>query len=247
MRCASPPLSVGPSPGIEQWRLDVAGLGLSPCVQSWDISSGESVWQAQLPEDTTLARDVQGGLHLNPAGPFFVLGQESLYVPVVTAFSESAIVRLDLNSGQLQTLPEEEDFATMPLGEQDGVLLARAQRTRGSERTELWGLNKDTGERLWQHDLQTHLLLNVDAGIGPEWTYHFTSHGLAVIQLIAGPPQLLVQLIDVPTGQVMYETSTRLDNDFWTGVTWTNNTAYLTIRNLYAVDLAAGEVALEWP
>jgi hypothetical protein len=225
----------------------IAGLGFSSCVQSWDITSGEPVWQIQLPEDTTLARDVQGGLYLNPSGPFFVLGEESLYVPVATTVSDSAIVRLDLNSGQLYPLPVVEDFATMPLGEQDRVLVVRAKRTRGSERTELWGLEKDSGERFWQHELQTNLLLNVDSGIGQEWAYHLTSRGLAVIQLTTGPPQLLVQRIDVPTGRVAYETSARLDNDFWTGATWTNHTAYLTIRNLYTVDLETGQATWEWP
>jgi hypothetical protein len=68
-----------------------------------------------------------------------------------------------------------------------------------------------------------------------------------VIQLGADPNRLLVQMIDVPTGRVMYETSSRLDDDFWTGVTWTSNTAYLTVRNLHSVDLETGRTAWEWP
>jgi outer membrane protein assembly factor BamB len=191
--------------------------------------------------------EIRCGLYLDPSGPFFVLGQGALYVPVATPVTDSAIVRLDLNNGQSHLLLAVEDFAATPLAEQGNVLIVRAKRTRGSERTELWGLDKDSGERFWRHELQANVLLNVDPGIGQEWAYHFTSRGLAVIQFIPDPPRLLVQMIDVPTGQVGYETSSRLDNDFWAGVIWTSNTAYLTIRNLYAVDLATGEATLEWP
>jgi hypothetical protein len=64
---------------------------------------------------------------------------------------------------------------------------------------------------------------------------------------MADPDRLQVQMLDVPTGQVVNETSSRLDNDFWTGVTWTSESAYLTIRNLYRVDLETGKAAWEWP
>lgn len=225
----------------------IEGPGSSPCVQNWDISSGELVWEVQLPEDSKLAQGVPGGLHIDPSSPFFVLGERSLYVPVATAVSDSAIVRIELASGQPDLLLEVEDFATMPLGEQGNMLIVRAKRTRGSERTELWGLDRASGERTWQHELQANVLLNLDPGIGQEWAYRLTSRGLTVIQLMADPDQLQVQMIDVPTGQVVYETSSRLDNVFWTGVTWTSNTAYLTIRNLYSVDLATGIAAWEWP
>jgi outer membrane protein assembly factor BamB len=221
--------------------------GFSPCVQSWDISSGELVWEARLPEDSKLAQDVPSGLHIDPSAPFFVLGERSLYVPVATAVSDSAIVRIDLTSGQPDPLLEVEDFATMPLGEQGNTLIVRAKRTRGSESTELWSLDRATGERTWQHELQASELLNLESGFGQEWAYRLTPRGLTVIQLLADPVRLQVQMIDLPTGQVVYETSSSLDNDFWTGVTWTSNTAYLTIRNLYGVDLETGKAAWEWP
>jgi outer membrane protein assembly factor BamB len=225
----------------------IEGPGVSPCVQSWDISSGALVWKARLPEDSQLAQDLPGGLHLGPSGPFFVLGERSLYVPLATAASDSAIVRFELTGGQPDLLLEVEDFATMPLGEQGNTLIVRAKRTRGSERTELWGLDRASGERTWQHELQANVLFNLDPGIGQEWAYRLTSRGLTVIQLLTDPDRLQVQMIDVPTGQVVYETSSRLDNDFWTGVTWTGNTAYLTIRNLYSVDLETGKTTWAWP
>jgi outer membrane protein assembly factor BamB len=225
----------------------IEGPGFSPCVQSWDLSNGELAWEARLPEGFTLAQDVPGGLHIDPSGPFFVSGERSLYVPVATAVSDSAIVRIELASGQPDLLLEVEDFATMPLGEQGNTLIVRAKRTRGSERTELWGLDRASGERTWQHELQANVLLNLDPGTGQEWAYCLTSRGLTVIQLVADPDRLQVQMLDVPTGQVVHETSSRLDNDFWTGVTWTSESAYLTIRNLYRVDLETGKAAWEWP
>jgi outer membrane protein assembly factor BamB len=221
--------------------------GFSPCVQSWDISSGALVWETRLPEDSQLAQDVAGGLHIDLSGPFFVLGESSLYIPLTTAVSDSAIVRLELTSGQPTLLLEIEDYATTPLAEQGNTLIVRARRTRGSERTELWSLDSASGERTWQHELQANVLLNLDPGIGQEWAYRLTSRGLSVIQLLTDPDRLQVQRIDVPTGQVVYVTSSRLDNDFWTGVTWTRNSAYLTIRNLYGVDLETGKTAWEWP
>lgn len=222
-------------------------LGYSPCVQSWDISSGELAWEARLPEDSELARAVPDGLHIDPSPPFFVLGASVLYVPVATVLSDSAIVRIDLASGQPDLLLEVEDYATMPLGEEGNRLLVSVKRTRGSERTELWGLDRASGERIWQHELQATKLLNLESGPGQEWAYGLTWRGLMVIQLLVDPVRLQVQMIDVPTGQVMYETSSRLDNDFWTEATWTSNSAFLTVRNLYRVDLETGTAAWEWP
>jgi hypothetical protein len=140
-----------------------------------------------------------------------------------------------------------DDYDVMPLAEQGDVLVVRAKRTRGSDRTELWGLDSSTGERLWQHELQAEILRDVDSGIGEDWVYRLTPQGVVLLQLLEDPLQLVVQKIDVATGQVVVDTTTDADDRHWTGVAWTGGTAYLTIRRLYGVDLFTGDVRPVWP
>jgi len=242
----SDPILVGPAG--ERITFFIESILFASCVQSWDVASGELLWETRLPDETLLNLDVPPGLLNSLSGPFFVMGADSLYLPLFSSAStNSSAFRIDLESGRLEPLKVVDDYDVMPLAEQGDVLVVRAKRTRGSDRTELWGLDSSTGERQWEHELQAEILLDVDSGIGEDWTYRLTPQGLVLLQLLEDPLQLVVQKINVATGQVVVDTTTDADDRHWTGVAWTGGTAYLTIRRLYGVDLLTGDVRPVWP
>jgi outer membrane protein assembly factor BamB len=134
------------------------------------------------------------------------------------------------------------------------MLLVQASRTKGSEQHELRGVSPSSGETLWRYELQGTKLMgwgsnNFGAGT---WTIALVGDRLAVIQVISeGDEALLdtivVDILDVLDGTIEVETKTPINDDHWMGTALTKGRAYLTIRNLYSVDLETGTVDWEWP
>ena len=58
------------------------------------------------------------------------------------------------------------DYRLIPLATADKLLIVRAIRSRGSERSELWGIDLSSGEPRWQYVLQAPRWLK-EPGAGP--------------------------------------------------------------------------------
>ena len=84
------------------------------------------------------------------------------------------------------------------------------------------------------------------------WTLAPVGDRLAVIQVFPEGGKALfdsvaVDLLDMQAGTIVAESRTTIDDDHWMGAALTPGRAYLTIRNLYSVDLETGTVGWEWP
>jgi hypothetical protein len=205
--------------------------GADPFVQSWDLASGELVWQTPLPEDADTSVDS------------FLLGRDTLYLDV-----REGRLEISLSTGQTEHLPEPDpDYEFILLEEHEGILIGKARRTRGSERHELWGL-KGVAERIWSYELETDTLLGVDSG-SVDWAYRSTPDGIVLIQALCAPEEhISVMLLNPQNGQVIQQTETDIEGTSLDGVAWDGDTAYMTVRgNLYAIDLATLTITPEWP
>lgn len=202
-----------------------------PFAQSWDLASGEMVWQQLLPEDADTLVDS------------FLLSRDTLYLDAYRGRLE-----ISLATGQTEHLPKPDpDYEFILLEEHEGILIGKARRTRGSERHELWGL-KGVAERIWSYEMETDTLLGVDSGSG-DWAYRFTPDGIVLIQVLDDPEKLLSAVLLTPqNGQVIQQTEKDIGGGSLDGVAWDGNTAYVTVRgDLYAVDLATLTITPEWP
>jgi outer membrane protein assembly factor BamB len=202
-----------------------------PFVQSWDLASGEMVWQQPLPEDTDTSVDS------------FLLGHDTLYVNVY-----HGRLKISLATGQTENLPEPDpDYEFILLEEHEDILIGKARRTRGSTRHELWGL-KGVAERIWSYELGTDTLFGVDSG-SADWTYRLTPDGIVVIQILDDPePHISVVLLNPQNGQVIQQNEMSLKSASLQGVAWDSDTAYMTLwGDVYAVDLATLAITPEWP
>jgi hypothetical protein len=205
--------------------------GADPFAQSWDLASGEMVWQQPLPEDADTWVDSS------------LLSRDTLYLDV-----REGRLEISLSTGQAVHLPEPDaDYEFTLLEEHEGILIGKARRTRGSTRYELWGL-KGVAERIWSYEMETDTLLGVDSG-SADWAYRFTPDGIVLIQAPdASEAHISMVLLNPQNGQVIRQVETTIESASLEGVAWDGNTAYLTVQsNLYAIDLATLTITPEWP
>lgn len=108
------------------------------CIERWDVSKGELLWQTVLDDD--LVPSLKDTLLL--------VTSETVY------YAESSrLWALDQDSQERKLLLEVEDYEPLPLAFVDDVLVVRALRTRGTQRFELWGIDPVMGEQVWKYDL----------------------------------------------------------------------------------------------
>lgn len=156
------------------------------------------------------------------------------------------IVKVNLADKSWQTLPASPDYELVPLAVTDNLLVVRATRSRGTERSELWGLDPASGGPRWQYVLQTSRWFK-EPGSGAGWDWHLTPAGLAVLQLTSDPDQLLVELLNPQTGVSAGQKTIPLEDDYLTDIVWTDNAVWLALRKIYKVDLQTGMVSYTWP
>lgn len=216
----------------------------SPCVQRWDIASGEIVWQERLPEDVNPVESTTGLLTGEPGRDLFLRGEENLYFTARGPEIENGIFSINLENGRNHLLVEVQDYALAPLLAQDNVLIVRARRTRGTEWEEIWAVDTGTGERRWQHRLQGMGLMGVDSSRG-EWLFHPYRQDLVILEMREDNVQ--VEALDIESGEILHQTTTPTEDNYLGAATWTHDTAYLAMYNLYTLDLQTGELARNWP
>jgi hypothetical protein len=220
--------------------LDPAGgavyllYGLLPaCAQRWDLAAGRMDWQL-LAEDHYFDR-------FN--APLLLAGGK------IYGSYGGRVVALDGETGALELLADEQDYELAVQGERDGTLVVLAQRRRGSARYELWGLDADSGQVPWTYIPQDEEPVEAPGGWAADkaFAWHLAPEGLVVLHLNAEPPTLVVGTIDLATGRETPLGTAGLDDDYWAGLAWSDTTAWLTIRKVYAIDLVEGKVVSTWP
>lgn len=218
----------------------------SSCVQRWDVASGSMMWSAS-------HGDVSFSNAFDPSP--IIIG-DSLFVS-----SDNQLVEVKLADGQWRVLIEDPDYEFVPLAEQDAVLITRAKRTRGTTRFELWGVDADTGKRIWQHPLPgSEPLDEPDRMIGLidqgelAWTAHLTPEGLSLVQAEANPHQLTVETLDPATGAsagVVAMALNGISGDFYSVpeiIGWNGDQLWLMVEGrLDVVNLALSQIDLVWP
>jgi DNA-directed RNA polymerase subunit RPC12/RpoP len=157
-----------------------------------------------------------------------------------------SIISLDTTNGRWQAVGPTPDYDLIPLAVVDNLLIVRATRSRGTPRSELWGLDLVSGEQRWQYVLQAQRWFK-EAGSEPAWDWRLTPHGLVVLQLFSDPDQLVVEKLESQTGVSSGQNTIPLEDNFLTGIAWNDAAAWLAIRKIYALDLATSSLSYTWP
>lgn len=229
----------------DQFYFISGGVIRPPCVQIWDVPTRQMVREVSLE-----------GLALPPDFNEFVSEQSKailsgglLYFSATQkADSDGAGVLVELNpaDGQWRVITTEPDYKLIPLTKTADLLIVRAIRTRGTERSELWGVDLASGEPRWQHVLQVSRWYK-EAGSGAAWDWHLTSEGVSVLQIMSDPDQLTVETLNLQTGVSAGQKTIPVDDSFFSDIAWTNDAVWVSLRQIKGVDLNTGTVRYTWP
>ncbi len=224
--------------------------GVTHCIQGWDIEGGSMLWEKTLPKEISQAPWFFDNPHLDNKHPG-LLADDVLYYGFGGPAKKGKLIDINLSDGAINLLLEDPKYSITPLLKGDGMLLVRASRTKGSEKDELWAVDSSSGEVLWQHELQVTDLMgwgSNGSGVGT-WTFAPVGGRLAVIQVISEGAHyyVVVEILNIQAGVITAQTKTLVDDGHWMGSASTKYRTYLSIRNLYSVDLKTGDVDWEWP
>jgi outer membrane protein assembly factor BamB len=215
------------------------------CIQRYNLETGQLVWETQ--SDESLDATFFGFNYLQTPSTLFFGNQNQLFA-------------LDKGSGALELLLEDESYELAPLTLGGDTLIVRAQRTKGSQRFELWGLDPGSGARTWQLvpensdpvDPPNGMSGLIDSGESG-WTWQITPAGLLLLKFQAEPNQLVLQTINPADGSSVGEKVIplkRVTGDFYSIpiiIGWNDMEIYFILdTRVYALDVVTGQIVMEY-
>jgi outer membrane protein assembly factor BamB len=166
------------------------------------------------------------------------------------------LVAVTKSDGKLSILSQNADYHVYPMEIIDNLMILRADRTRGTSRTELWGIDLNTGVQTWQITLQDSEPIDPpnemsgfidDTDFG--WTLKETPSGLVLITFKGEPNQLVLETLSPTDGRVITSQTIAIKGvtgDFYSipsVLGWQGNVAFLNIdSSFYTLDVATGEL-----
>jgi outer membrane protein assembly factor BamB len=231
-------------------------------IQRWNVVEDQQLWEAALNDDLV-------SLTASSVEP--VLADGTLYFRNGHYEEKSGLIALDLEDGSVRSiLASDPDYELDPLGAQDDVLLVAATRTRGTRRTEVWGLNNQTGDILWKHQPEAADLADEQfslpsltiwfedgatatpsATASTAWIWRLASGRLILLEVLSN--QIVVDSVSLANGASLgrFPLPLRLGDSFSSRV----EVAHLTARqvwldvdgSLQVFDLETGTMSASWP
>jgi len=164
---------------------------------------------------------------------------------------DGSLTRLNKKDGEIHGIATVENYDLVPLLENEGVLVVRAKRTLGSTRFELWGMDADSGEVLWQKEMPNSEPIDPpDAMSGlvddTNWgfTWHPAQEGLWLVTFQGEPGKVVLERIDLSNGTVLDSQTLKIKgvgDEFYSipsVIEWVGGLGYFNIdSSLYALDL----------
>jgi len=225
----------------------IVGFFEPTTIQRWDLARNEMLWQAVAGRDVIKTTTSQ----LKP-----VLAADSLYIG-----DGDHIVAVATADGAPRQLPGEPDYELTPLTARDGVLVVSAKRTRGTERFEIWGLEAQSGERLWEYvpeakklaeneSFDMRLWSSSDEGA---WTWRLGGEGFLLLQALSEPKRFTIETLNLKDGvsggpTVLDLKLSASGTNFVNLAAWNTRQAWLIADSRIQVfDLGTGAAEYVWP
>ncbi len=210
-------------------------------VEKWDLTASppQRAWRS-------------ADLDFRP-GDAGLLGPDTLYLA-----TDHGLAAIRLETGEASVLIDKEDYALTPLAVNGAQLLILAQRTRGSARYELWGVNPTSGER-WTIAFDEHKPLDqysgtiTDSDASP-WTWQLARGSLVVIHFEIKPNQFVVESYDPQTGVQQKKVTIPAgidDSDYYyvrEVLGWQGSKFWMVVElQIYSIDVEQGKLSFKGP
>jgi len=209
------------------------------CLEKWDAVKGQRVYQTLLPED--LVRNEL--LHL-------VVEDAIYFSPTMSGQTWM----LETGSGDARAVTSDKDYYTRPVAARGEVVVIEAKRNRGSTRYELWGIDRRSGDRLWQFIPQAEDSFfdtaNSIMDEGGIFAVHATDNGLSLLQAFDDPARITLERLDFQTGvsQGQFSYLPEESSIFSLQVIgWRADQVWLDSDGILVLDLSSGVLVHSWP
>jgi hypothetical protein len=147
--------------------------------------------------------------------------------------------QINIQQGKAGTLIQDSKYSLIPVLTIGDVLIVEATPGYDSQQREYWGVNTQTGERLWQYALKGQGRISYNA-------VQRTSSGFFMIQCREDPDGCAWTKIDPKTG-VGSNSGSGLGGAF-IDPTWDKDTLYLIADGeLQVINITNGSVSYQWP
>ena len=147
------------------------------CFEKWDPVTSIRDWQTLLPED--LARGDQD-----------LLFSEDLVF--LSKNNGNEIWKVNLQTGDAQEISKNEDYYIQAVIVQNDILIVEADRIKGSNRFELWGIDLNTNQRIWQFIPKAAVSMRVNPSsivdLSGFFAYHALTDQFVLLQAYDDPP-----------------------------------------------------------
>jgi outer membrane protein assembly factor BamB len=209
------------------------------CLEKWDPVTSTRDWQTLLPEN--LPRVDQD----------FLFNEESLFL---SSNNGNEIWKVNLLTGDAQEILNNEDYYIQAVIVQNDILIVEADRIKGSNRFELWGIDMNTNRRIWQYIPKAAVSMRANPSSIVDssgfFTYNALTDQFVLLQAFDDPPILTFDLIDLKTGVSKSQTSYTLGEQTIFSldiIGWQNQVVWLDIDNIIAFDSFTGQPLTQWP
>ena len=209
------------------------------CLDQWNAASGTRLSQTLFPMDVVDNElywvQTEGGLYFAPA-------------------RTNQLWAVNPAAGEAHILPTDADYSIRPLTFQGDVLVVEAKRTRGSTRYALWGLDRTSGERLWQFIPQAEesVLDSANSIIdsGGVFAAHAAPEGLYILQAMDDPARITLERLDLQTGVSQGQSSyTPPESTIFTPTLlgWQADKVWLDCEGIQVLELPTAKRVFSWP
>jgi outer membrane protein assembly factor BamB len=210
------------------------------CLQTWDTVSLTQTDQVSIPQE------VLDNFDWEP----YLLTEEMLYLS-----DGHNLYAIDLRNGNYLTVYSSEDHDLIPISAQDGLLLAVAERTRGTQKYFLWGLDVSSQTKLWEFEPAAEDLIEDDSFTVYEeggWSANLITGVPVVLEAFTNPAVLEFSILDPADGSLVDQDPLEIsdmDYTYWAHlIVWQGENIYLAIDGrLWWIDALTGTEVAAWP
>jgi len=212
-------------------------------VEKWSFqgSKPELIWQTTLTKHS--ASNYSKGF----------LTSDNLYINF-----DDATSAIDTQNGNTRFTLSLKDYVITPLAAQGDRVLVLVQKTRGTDRYELWGVDATSGDKVWSLNFDKSEPVGDFTGsvddpqISP-WLWRVRGNSLIIVQFKTAPNQVDAQIYQIEDGKQVSANSGAINdsnNDYFLGdvIDWQGGTFWMILNSrLFAIDAEKGQVRMVGP
>ena len=206
------------------------------CIERRDAAGGGRIWQTVEEDGFSPSQDYHS---LFTAETMFFADKDTLW-------------SLSKADGQVRNVMEDEDYELVPLALEQGVLILRTKRTRGTAQYGLRGIDPQSGATVWDHMMENAEPLEPpDAAFAHVdddrsiWTWRLIDGRIRLAVFRANPNRITFDTIDPTDGSTTGQETLDLElsGDSYFGpevVAWKDTTVwFIAATKLMAVDISS--------